>query len=454
MPLLVFVTDGTAGEIVVSPESQYRTITKALEAASHGDTIKVEPGVYREHLRIDKSIGLVGINRPEIRGDGKGTVISVKAPEVRIQGFHITSTGSSLSKEHCAIETDNSPGVIIQDNTFSDVLFGIYIKHSPGALIKNNVIEGKDLSLAKRGDGIRLWYSSDTRVLNNRLNNTRDLVIWWSSNTLIRENEVRNGRYGLHYMYSDENRFERNLFIGNAVGGFLMYSRDIQFRENIFAKNQGLASGYGVGFKDLDEVVAVDNVFIDNRVGIYADNSPHSYNSWNRIVDNIVAFNDIGVSLMPSIERNLFTRNTFLENYEHVEIRGGGTLEGNDWYRDGRGNYWSNYAGYDADNDGIGDIPFVYESLFENFIDKNPELRLFIYSPASQAIELASETVPLIKPQPKLVDKYPVITADTKTDVVIESTGDPYKFLLISLVFTFIPLASYILIRTTGRQRH
>lgn len=442
--------DISSREIIVSKESEISSISAAINIASEGDTIKVEKGVYHEHINIDKTITLIGINNPEIRGNGEGTVVSVKSPGVVINGFRISSTGTSLSREDCAIETEDSAGMIIRNNVLEDVLFGIYIKNSPHSVIENNLIRGKQLSLPDRGDGIRLWYSSGTKILYNKLNQTRDLVIWWSSNTIIKGNEVKNGRYGLHYMYSNHNRFENNLFVGNSVGGFLMYSTDIEFYNNIFAKNQGLASGYGVGFKDLDNVVAENNIFIDNRIGIYADNSPHSFNIWNRISENVIAFNDIGVSLMPSIERNMFNRNSFIENYEQVGIRGGGKLEGNKWFKDKRGNYWSNYTGYDADNDGIGDIPFVYESLFENMIDKNPELRLFIYSPASQAIELASRAVPVIKPEPKLTDKFPLKSPNIPETHKLREKESQLPFLLISITVMLFPIVSYFYINKTG----
>lgn len=423
------------------------SISKTINLANDGDTIIVENGLYKEQIIVDKKVLLLGNSYPVIDGQGRENIIKITAPGSLIRGFKIVNSGSSLSMEHSAIEVDSAPNTIIDNNHISDVLFGIYLKNSPGSIIKNNLIEGKNLKLPNRGDGIRLWYSSNSKVLNNKVYNSRDLVIWWSNNTLIKNNEVRNGRYGLHYMYSNNNVFEDNLFVGNSVGGFLMYSNNIKFFRNVFALNQGIASGYGVGFKDLDDVVAKENFFINNRIGLYLDNSPHLYNSWNNIENNVLAYNDIGSSLMPSIERNIFINNSFIENSEQVEVRGGGTLDNNKWYQEGSGNYWSDYAGYDKNKDGIGDIPYVYESLFEQLIDKYPNLRLFINSPASKAIELASEAIPLIKPDPKLTDKFPLTRPYMPERDDLRVNKISAGVLYISFFFSLMPVLSYLLIR-------
>ncbi len=76
---------------------------------------------------------------------------------------------------------------------------------------------------------------------------------------------------------------------------------------------------------------------------------------------------------------------------------------------DDRGNFWSDYQGYDLDGDGMGDLPYRAESLFEDLMDREPRLRLFLYSPAQQAIELAARAVPLVKPQPKFSDAAPLM---------------------------------------------
>ena len=429
--------------IQVSPAGPLRSVAEAIKSASSGDTIRVTGGVYHERLVIDKTLNLTGVGNPVINGGGTGTVIEIKAPGCVLSGFTVTGSGSHLSNEDTGILLDSAHGSIIEDNTLRDVLFGIYIKNSPDTVIRGNTVRGKDVPMPERGDGIRLWYSSGTKILDNRVTLIRDLVIWWSGNTLIKGNIVEEGRYGLHYMSSNHNRFEDNIFRNNYVGGFLMYSVDIQFYRNRFIENRGIGTGYGIGFKDLDDVIAKDNLIADNRVGIFLDNSPYLIDSWNNISDNVIAFNDIGVSLMPSIRRNAFHKNSFVDNDEQVEIRGGGELAGNEWSKDGSGNYWSDYIGYDEDGDGIGEIPYKSESLFESLIDSKPELRIFVFSPVAKAIELASQAFPVIKPEPKLTDDYPLVSSAIPPDLRAGGRASSPRLLFLSLSMVMLPLIFY-----------
>jgi len=445
--------EALAKTLFVSPGGPFYSIQEAVKRAESGDTVVVRGGTYREHVVLDKTLKLIGEGRPVIDGEGRGTVVLIKAPRCTLRGFKITQTGSSLTTEDSAILLDSAEESTVEDNHLEDVLFGIYLKNSPRTLVRNNVVVGKKLDMPNRGDGIRLWYSSETRIENNFITQTRDLVIWFSSKTLIVGNTVEKGRYGLHYMYSNDNTFEDNVFRENLVGGFLMYSRDIRFYHNVFAHNQGLASGYGIGFKDLDNVVAEENLFVDNRVGLYLDNSPHLIDSWNEIRRNVIAFNDIGASLMPSIERNIFFENSFIENTEQIEVRGGGTLSGNRWYVNGRGNHWSDYVGYDDNGDGIGDIPYLVESLFESIIDKYPNLRVFIFSPVSQAIEFASKTFPVMKPEPKVVDKYPLVKPIIPDIFKARKGGFSGSFLTVSIILVAFPLGFYTYLIRYGRRR-
>jgi nitrous oxidase accessory protein len=394
---------------VVTPRGSFDSLNEALSQAEDGDVIEVIGGVYPESLVIDKSVSLIGHDWPVIDGGGSGTVIEIVAPDVSIVGFLITGSGHSLQQENSGIAVE-APGAIIEGNRMEDTLFGVYLREADGGVIRNNVITSKDLDVPRRGDPIRIWFSNGVTIENNKINKGRDVVLWYSEDLIVRNNQVSNGRYGLHFMYCDDAIIENNLLTDNSVGTFLMYSRRLQMLNNTISGNRG-PSGFGVGLKDMDDAVIVNNLFLDNRIGAHLDNSPRERDSVGRFEGNVFAYNDIGVNLMPSVRNNFFTGNSFVDNEQQVGIAGGsgGRYEQNDWTVDGKGNYWSDYVGYDSNADGLGDIAYKSERLFENLMDRESSLRLFIYSPVEQAIDFAARAVPFVKPQPKLADEAPMM---------------------------------------------
>jgi nitrous oxidase accessory protein len=209
-------------------------------------------------------------------------------------------------------------------------------------------------------------------------------------------------------MYSDDETLEDNILRYNSVGAFLMYSRRLTVRHNLFYENRG-PSGYGLAIKDVDDVLAEGNHSVNNRLGIYLDNSPRSLDATGIFRNNLIAYNDVGIALLPLVRRNTITDNVFQENGTQVSAVGGGELAGNLWHDDGRGNYWSDYSGFDADADGVGDIPYQSQSTFENLMDVHPELRLFQLSPVADGIDLAARAFPLFQPRSKMTDEYPLI---------------------------------------------
>ncbi len=442
---LSYVYDASAAQIF--------DLSQAIAQAAPGDIIEVPAGNYDGPILIDKPLTLVGIGRPIIDSHGVGDIIQVRAPQVTVQGFLLKNSGHSLDRENAGISITQS-GAVIRDNIIEDALFGVYLKNAPDSVVIGNVISGKKLDIPRRGDGIRLWQSQGTRIENNHVLNSRDVVIWFSDDVIIKNNHIEHGRYGLHFMYSDDNDIEENFIDGNSVGAFLMYSKRLTLRGNVFAHNRG-PSGYGVGLKDMDGVEATDNRFIANRVGLYLDNSPGSVDVHQHFTRNVFAYNDIGVSFQPSVQRNIFLNNSFLENLEQVEVKGGGNFHGNFFSEDGVGNYWSDYGGYDLDGDGIGDLPYISASLFENMIDREPRLRLFLMSPAQQAIEFASKAFPIVKPEPKFRDDSPlmVISAPNVPPPPGPASGPMYGVAAGVLLVSFLLVGGGLLGALTGGRR-
>ena len=399
--------EGPARTLRVGADREFTSIGQALAAASPGDTVRVGPGVYRESLRVERAVALVGDGAPVVDGGGRGHVVEATAPLV-LRGFVLQSSGKSVDNEDAGVMVRGARARV-EYNRIEDVLYGVYLKDSPGSLVARNRIRGKDLPDPRRGDGIRLWYSSGTRIVANRVERTRDVVIFFSDSLEIRDNHISDGRYGLHYMYSDHNRFEGNRFVRNDVGAFLMYSADIRFTRNVFAESRG-ASGFGVGLKDADDVVARENLWVENQVGIYLDNSPRSRGSTNVFQENLIVFNDAGVRLLPSVAGNRFEGNDFVANGRPAEVSGGAPRSQaaqNRWH----GNHWSEHAGFDRDGDGRGDTPYVHARLSDQLVVRHPALRLFTWSPAFPVVDAVSRFFPLLRPSPVVVDSAPRLSA-------------------------------------------
>ncbi len=377
-----------------------------IDAADPGSTIHVPAGIYTGNLIITKPITLDGGDATVFDGLGQGTVIDVRAQRVTVRRCVIRASGKDVTGEPAAVRV-SAGSATIESNTIEDALFGIDLRESPDSIIRDNSIRCKDLDPGRRGDGIRLWWSHGCVIEDNTVRGSRDMVFWYSENLRIRRNTVTDSRYGLHFMYSHDTVLEENVLTGNSVGIYLMYSNRITLRDNRLTNNRG-ASGYGIGLKDCDDITVTGNALLANRVGMYIDNSPSSIGSTGLFKSNMVAFNEIGLLATPNTHDNVFTRNSFVENEEPAATHGRGRLDSNVFAKDGAGNYWSDYAGFDLDHDGIGDLAYEPRSLFGAMLAREPNLRLFVHSPAQRAIEFTARALPELRPEPTLTDPSPL----------------------------------------------
>ncbi|NIR73474.1 nitrous oxide reductase family maturation protein NosD [candidate division KSB1 bacterium] len=363
------------------------SLQQTIDNAGRGDTLLVESGVY-EPIILRKQLVLLGNGMPEIVGPDTGRVVQVFADSCEIRGFRICGSGISLQKEHGGIYL-RSNGNIIAENRLDDVLFGIYFYSSDYNQINDNVIEGKpELAQGRRGSGMHLWYSFHNEIFGNEVQLVRDgMYIQHSNVNDIHHNRMHNLRYGLHYMFSDTNSFAYNHFYDNVAGAALMYSKNLIFKRNIFEQNRGVSS-LGILFKDCDFCLSEENIIAANATGIFIDNS--SKNIFRR---NTVSFNDLALKIFSSANYNLFYENNFMFNMSPLEIVGRRTTT--KWASEGRGNYWTSYQGFDLNHDGIADHPYKIQNLFDYIEGNYPALRLFSFSPASQAIAAGQVVMPI-----------------------------------------------------------
>ena len=418
--LLVLTLALACRVIEIGPDAAPDALASALRSARDCDRYEITGGTHLGPLVVDAAVEIQGIDRPVIDGGGEGTVVVITAPGASIRGLTVVGSGDRADRVDAGI-TAQAP-VTIEDVIVEDVLYGINLEAAPNSIVRDNIVRGREVHIARRGDAIRVWESHDSVIEGNLVEDTRDVVIWYSQRMRIAGNTIRDGRYGLHYMYSHQSVIEDNRLEGNSVGAFMMYSTGLSIRRNVFAANHG-SSGYGLALKDSDEVVISDNIMAGNRVGLYLDNSPSRQGEHNTVERNTIAWNDIGVLLQPSVKRNDFSENGFVENGQQVALTGGGSADGNSWSTAGIGNHWSNYAGLDADGDGIGDRPHVEVALFDEMLARYPLLRLFIHSPAANALDLAARAFPVFRPPPTLTDEAPLVSAPPASIVAPADSG-------------------------------
>jgi len=372
-----------------------------LLQCDRGDTIYLSDGVYRGDFQIGKQVTILGSPGSIVDGGNEGDVLMVTGDSVEIRGITVRNSGTRLLQDMSGIKITGN-FVTIAGCRIVDNLHGIYVKGGNQVTISNNEIIGRfDLQESDRGNGIHLWSTTENTIENNDISYARDGIYFsFANKTQIRLNHIHHLRYGLHYMYSDSNSFEDNLFDYNVAGSALMYSKFIEFRRNVFAHCRGFRA-YGLLLQSVDYSSACDNLILDNSRAIFFSNS-----SFNKFERNEIVQNDLAVQINVACEENSLVGNNFISNLEGV-MMDASVVTSTRWSRDGRGNYWSDYAGYDLDNDGIGDTAHQLQSVFEFLEQDNPAVRFYLYSPASQLLAEAEKRLPILRNN-NVEDHYPI----------------------------------------------
>ncbi len=310
-----------ASKTLVVPQD-YSTINGAVSAASYGDTVMVQNGIYRENVIVSKSISLLGEDAKNtiIIGTGGGNHalagITISADNVKVSGFTIESlnyTSSNLYATGINIQGDHSTitGNIIQNN-----YLGIFCSIQSFTEITGNTISHNFK------DGMRFYGGSLNEISDNNIsgNAGSGIAIAGYSNTILRnklENNLRGIGLGSTYSVLSGNTIESNLESGIYLAG----------SENTISSNN----------------------LSNNKWGIYITPqlaASHANNIYHNNFNNI--FNAFDNS------------SAIVENWDNGPKAGG--------------NYWSDYTSRypnatEIDNSGIGNTPYL---IWADNIDNYP----------------------------------------------------------------------------------
>lgn len=385
-------------------DQTFDDLQAAVDAAEPGDVIQLE-GAFSERVVIDTpGIELRtadGASGPaHIDGDGSGTVLTINASSVLIEGIWVSDSGMDRSAPDAGIMVYGA-NVTLERVQITDSLFGVWIHGGHDATIRDSTIIGStDVPITERGNGIHLWEAAGAEIIGNDITQSRDGIYFqWSSEVYAADNRLWDLRYGVHYMYSDDNTLAGNLAFDNDVGFALMVSENLTIEDNVAIDNRG-PSSHGILVKDIDDSVIRGNDVVNNGQGFFV------YNAHNNVIeDNLILENDLGIQFTAGSSGEVVIGNSFINNER--DVLSTATTRQTAWNDSNRGNFWADARTIDLDGDGTGEVRHQPAGIVEQLLHDHPESAVFTESPAFDAVRLAESSFPVLE-VPGIVDHRPL----------------------------------------------
>jgi nitrous oxidase accessory protein NosD/nitrous oxide reductase accessory protein NosL len=393
------------------------TVAAAIEAAPPNTTVEVPAGTYDANVSIGKPLTLRGAgNATHLRGDGTGSVVTVTADRVAVADLRISGVGDTHTPENVsANRTGAWDDRIRAGYAYGDA--GVTLADSNGSLVRNVSIDTPANGVVARWsenavvDGVRVngsdeWTDGfmgvmvmDARVVvqNSTFVGGRDGVYaHLGDGMVVRDNRLVGGggmRYGVHEMYTSGALVADNAITGASTGVIVMTSPT----GNLVVGNEVRNSYSGINVGGRASYVA-ENVVAGNHYGVEAPSTTSLY------ARNTIAGNDIGFRAASLVPTNRVTANDFADNDRSVSASLGPLRV---WTVDGRGNYWADAPGRDADADGALDRPFRPSGPVDGRVGDAPGASTLAESPALKALRGLQGVVPGLRPT-GVVDEAPL----------------------------------------------
>lgn len=400
--ILLFVNALTSQARVLLVDARkgpFTTLTQALERAASGDTILVNTGEYCEiNLQVRVPVVILGQNFPVLDGEGKGEIMTIQSDRVVVEGLVFRNSGRSSYNDVAALRLVDCRNVTIRNNQFEKNFFAVYAQHVTACRIEGNRIESDARDEINSANGIHCWKSDSLHIASNRVTGHRDGIYFeFVTHSLVESNlSYQNVRYGIHFMFSNDDVYRSNQFSDNGAGVAVMYSSRIHMLDNTFSDNWGSAA-YGILLKDISDGRVEGNRFLRNSVGILMEGS-----SRLRMQRNLFRSNGWALKIQANCADNMITGNNFQSNSFDVATNGDLVLSRFDR------NYWDKYEGYDLNRNGVGDVPYRPVSLFAMISERNASVMMLYRSFMATLLDRIEKILPALTPA-DMKDDYPLM---------------------------------------------
>jgi parallel beta-helix repeat protein len=328
----------------------YTTIQAALDETLGGHTIRVESGVYFEHVVVNKAVFLVGENASTtvIDAGGTGNGFTVRSSNAEVRSFSIRNSGTQAFQyagislqnvNNCTVSDNevmygqygiwfvNSGGNVLQRNAVSHNSFnfrvtGMDLSHFANYVDSSNTVDGKpvyywvnehdqevpadagyvaivnctgitvrNMSLSDNGQGILFAFVNGSAIENvSAVNNLYGIWVANSSDCTIAESDASgNGWHGIHMERSTNCTVARNEASRNGyLDKYNGYGIYVGYSRNVLiSENRGHDNYYAiVAFSVKDCTISSNNVSNNSGMSIWPKLSQRCTCIGNEASDN------------------------------------------------------------------------------------------------------------------------------------------------------------------------
>lgn len=362
-------------------------VQRLIDEAEPGSVITIPSGQYSGQFLIDKPL--------TIKGDGT-LVASNQNPVLTIQQTNdVHLEGVTIKTNGTALQIKESKNISLQDVRLENVNVGLQVHDSDSIQVNHVKITGREGHYSQKGNGLAFYKSHDIQVTGSTIDRVQDgIYLEEVDGITLQNNTISNGRYGIHFMYSENGLTTGNHMEKNITGFMVMMAKNIEMTENTVTQQQGLNSN-GIVLYDVKSLHLHDNVISENRTAISIQNSKEIM-----IEENHFQMNETAVEVTKSDNSNSVVRNTFTGNIL--------TARSDQTGINLAGNYYDDYRGMDANDDGMGDTAYVALSSFGQWMVREPAYQYFVESPAVTVLATVDQQINRSS-QDLLSDESPMI---------------------------------------------
>jgi parallel beta-helix repeat protein len=269
------------------------------------------------------------------------------------------SSGSPFGEQNYGIYLDNCNNGKLYNNTIERNRYGIYFWHCVNFTLSGNVLRDNDCGIQFKASSAienRFHVIDTSNTINGKpvyyLVNQHDIQVpsdagWVAAinctNITVQNVSPPPNGNGILFAYTKDSKIINSTLSNNYYAILLDTSSNCTIARNLLCNN-----GY---------------------CAIYFDETVDCTVTENVMMDNYCIF-----GIRHGSKRNTLFRNNFIDNGWIGAFDSGCQ---NTWDNGSEGNYWSsynqraNYAGVDADGDGIGDTPYNIDDYSDN-VDRYP----------------------------------------------------------------------------------